>query len=545
MIGVALTKGGIMTKGTNIFLTVKFDRALSPTKRTPLMHRALSPMAPIMLLSFVLFVSCSSAAVAPKIIDPAQYPLPDFGFAGYEHSDQAIPDIAGPLFRVDDYGARANDALSDALAIQAAVNDCQLAGGGVVLFGSGRYILNDDAATATSPRVRISSSGVVLRGAGSGKLGTELYSPREMQPVDPQDMWSGRSPLLVQPEKPVKGSRSAKVKAPAAMNTMILQLETNHPFKVGDRIALYLRRKGDQAASFVAPFSWDSGWTVGVTIREYHAIQAVNGAAITLAEPIMIPVDQGSDWLIQEANFISNIGIEDIAFRGAWQESFKHHRSWRDDSAWRGIICSGVENSWIRRCSFQDMNWPILIEHSRQVTIEDVDMTGAQGHFGMQVINTYGILGNKVRDFAGHHHGPSVQAGACATVYHACTWASDSSFDSHANNPYATLFDSCSGGMTLLGVGGAIENYPHHLHGLVIWNQHVQSYSTIPVDFWTVGYDKYPRSFVQVMIFGMHGTMRIPEGKALFKNESPGTAVFPGSLWKVQRDARKAAGLRS
>lgn len=463
--------------------------------------------------------------------------LPDFSYAGYAHGSSPIPDKGGPVFNVEKYGAVPDDGKNDSKAIQKAVSACETAGGGVVLFPKGVFILNDDAATATRARVKITKSGVVLRGAGSGEGGTVLFSPAEMRPEDPKKMWSGRSPFVISGEMR-QGAKKAVVTAPSAKGSLALTVGVGHGFKAGDRFILRMERKGKAAGSFVAPHDWNPQWSAGIEIQEIHEVAAVAGNVLRLAEPLMIGVDNIGDWRVEEARFISGIGIESLRFRGAWKGIFVHHRSWQDDSAWRGIQMTRCQNSWIRNCVFEDMNWPIQVADSRQLTMENLDFVGTRGHFGFQTLGTYGILGLKLRDMAGHHHGPSLQGGACCTVYHRCSWAPNTSFDSHANNPYATLHDLNEGGILLSGIGGAWENYPHHLHALVLWNLNVTQMPEQTVSFWTVGKKRKPRTFAQVLIAGVHGAPFEVDATTVLRNESQGQEVFPRSLWLAQLERR-------
>lgn len=486
-------------------------------------------------------VSAPAPVTAPLVAPSwpaAAKGLPDFSYAGYQHGEKAIPDIQGPVFKVEDFGAVADDEQPDGPAIQKAIDACAEAKGGVVLFGKGRYLINTDRQATQAP-VSIRSSGIVLRGAGCGPGGTVLASPAEMQPANPLQMWTGRSPIVVN-GRAALGKSSAAIMASAKLNALSLQLDPKHRFKAGDRIALMKSFKGEAAAKFVAPHPWESKWD-GVVFCEYHEITAVDGAEISLAEPLMTPIDAADKWAVKNCNFISDIGVEDLCFQGAWKGDFKHHRSWLDDSGWRGMSWSGVENSWIRRCVFSDMNWPFHLSQSRQVTMEDVRITGHEAHFGIQASKTYGFLALGVKDEAGMHHGPSVQSGACATVFHQCSWSPKGSFDSHANNPYATLHDDNRGGLNLSGVGGAPNNFPHHLHNLVLWNLEVSATPGRKVDFWTVGKSKYPLSFVDVQIFGLHGPGldKIQfDSSSIDRNEPLGQTLSPRSLWLSQLETR-------
>ena len=52
------------------------------------------------------------------------------------------PTITGPIFDVTSYGAQPNDSGFDDAGIQAAIDAAEAAGGGVVFFPAGRYLVN-------------------------------------------------------------------------------------------------------------------------------------------------------------------------------------------------------------------------------------------------------------------------------------------------------------------------------------------------------------------------------------------------------------------
>lgn len=60
--------------------------------------------------------------------------LTDYSYAGYEHGERGIPDVKGPVFKVTDYGAVADDAISDEEAIRQAVAAAENAGAGWCYF---------------------------------------------------------------------------------------------------------------------------------------------------------------------------------------------------------------------------------------------------------------------------------------------------------------------------------------------------------------------------------------------------------------------------
>ena len=88
-----------------------------------------------------------------------------------------------PIFNVTDYGAVANDNISDKEAIKAAIAAAESgSNGGIIFFPPGRFIVNDAnpiesgvAADDPSEVIRISKSNIVIKGSGSGAGGTELF----------------------------------------------------------------------------------------------------------------------------------------------------------------------------------------------------------------------------------------------------------------------------------------------------------------------------------------------------------------------------------
>ncbi|MES2308393.1 MAG: DUF4955 domain-containing protein [Verrucomicrobiota bacterium] len=523
-------------------LKVLFASLPSSFKAEYLMRRvSILFLCVISLFSFVHAAESESELWKEFVADSAagKKPLlPDFSYAGYGYGEIAIPFKKGPLFKVADYGAIPNDGKNDAESIQKAIDDCAKSGGGVVSFPPGVFLIEGTpGSTAKSPLI-IHSSNIVLQGSGSGEGGTILDFPSELQPENPKNMWTGRAPLRIGERADIEKPLTACVLNPAPLGSKSLKISPDSGLKKDDRIVLRMNRKGNVGPSFIAPHEWIEKWTNGINIMELHKIQSIENDEIVLSEPLMIDVDSQGDWTVSTTSFISQVGVENLRFRGAWKEEFHHHRDWHHDSGWRGLVMFHCEESWIRNCVFENMNWPIQISFSRQITAEDLDFVGTPGHFGMQVVGTYGVLGLRVRDLAGQLHGPSLQAGSCCTVYHECTWSSQTSFDSHANNPYATLHDQNQGGLFLTGVGGSEVYFPHHLHDFILWNLKVTGAPPQNVSFWDATKTAYGRSFAQVILAGIYGLPVQFESSSVYRSESIGTPVTPWSLWLAQLKRR-------
>ena len=321
--------------------------------------------------------------------------LPDYSYAGYERGEQPIPSVQGPIFDVTHYGAVPNSKKPAYKAIQKAIDACEKAGGGVVWFPKGVYQVNPKGSGADAPRLRITRSGVVLRGEGAGPDGSVLFMEDEIQPEDPKKMWTGQPVLAVAPAEKSNPITVGEVAGAVAMNQRRIPVKRGHTIKPGDRVALTNTVAGNDTIALnqrIAPHTWLPEWTSGIDLQEKHEIECVGLDFVMMKEALLTPIKAGQTWVINRVVFINNIGIEKLRFRGNWHGDFVHHRDWRGDSAWRAFTFNWVENSWARDCVFEDMNWPVQIRHSRQCTTENLSFTGTAGHFGMQCTSTTNIL---------------------------------------------------------------------------------------------------------------------------------------------------------
>lgn len=135
----------------------------------------------ISVLCSLTFVPCAIAEVAPLWLqfeaakaNGDEPTLPDFSYAGYDYSESELPDISSwAVFNVTDYGAIANDENYDDQAIQLAIDAAQNAGGGVVMFPAGRFLVSPNETVGENIFIR--ASNIVLKGAGAGDNGTEIF----------------------------------------------------------------------------------------------------------------------------------------------------------------------------------------------------------------------------------------------------------------------------------------------------------------------------------------------------------------------------------
>ena len=135
---------------------------------------------------FLIIINSSQlyAQETPQIISQkevySQNFLPDFSYAGYHFGNTSLPEIKEKVILATDFGVKANDNLDDSKALLKAFKAAHEVTGNVVLqLPAGKIILSDI--------LYIERSNFVLRGAGSGKEGTEIFCPRPMMYLKEQE----------------------------------------------------------------------------------------------------------------------------------------------------------------------------------------------------------------------------------------------------------------------------------------------------------------------------------------------------------------------
>ena len=463
--------------------------------------------------------------------------LPDFSYAGYRRSDVPIPDVAGPLFDVTGYGALPDDLFYDDAAIQAAIDAAAAAGGGIVYFPAGRYLVSPSETEAMT--IRIASSGIVLRGAGSGAGGTEILMVHKRQ---------GKTMFNVYPS-----SFSAGTVATVTENAVRegVWLTVNDTSKLFPGQWVILRH---QSTSYSPHYWWPltlgAAWTrvvqSGTAVHEVHQVAEVLGNKVRFHEPLHFNVVLGSSsWRLDAVKPLEEIGIEDIRFTGKWDEypeAFVHHKDWIHDSGWTILSVKQVVNSWVRRVVFHNVNQAVHSDTASFITFDKVSYTGKKGHTSISHRRGYGVLMKDNVDSAPFHHGPGTGYTSVNVVYLRHQMAVGAQVDNHGGVPHATLIDDTLGGV-LRGNGGPYDNYPHHGKYYVLWNFVHRHTGGISYDFWdTVNRDSH--TFALPIFSGFTANTAITfqnPATEVGANESFGTPVTPKSLFEAQLQFRQCS----
>lgn len=463
--------------------------------------------------------------------------LPDYSYAGYHRSEQAIPRVEGPVFNIIDYGAKPDDGKSDRAAIQAAIDAAAAAGGGVVFVPKGRFDLGQKSDAGS---LFIRSSHIVVRGAGAGR--SILHMSEALAPPPPMRLWA--SPYVIQVSSSGQTEKVGAIARDVARGDRDVWLHKAHSLAAGDWIVLTLKDKSralleTELAGFeVIDSHWTSIIETGVQVNQRHQVESVDGKKITLTAPVMKPIDSQYAWRVERFEPLHEIGFEALRFAGDWQDRFIHHRSWMDDGGYSMLSMDGVVNSWIRDCVFSDVNCAGSISRSAQVSVLDSVIEGNPGHSAIRFANSTNCLMARVNDRAGQWHSVGVSQPSIGNVFYQCYWQSNTSFESHAAQPRHTLFDTCVGGFMKSHGGGAAGSLPNHLEGLIMWN-HLKTNEALS-DFQFEPLHQTHWRILQPLIVGMHGTpidFRAGQSTVVSLDEP----LAEGSLYEFQLKRRLGA----
>lgn len=473
--------------------------------------------------------------------------LPDFSYAGYDYSESPLPETSQwQVFDVTDHGATPNDEHYDDQQIQATIDAAAAAGGGIVFFPPGQFRVSPN--TTVGENIFVNASNILLKGSGSGAGGTEILKVN-MKVNNGRFMFEIR-PDNINPTPPVPLTH---IVADASKQSFEIQVADASPFTIGQHIIL----RADSISfgrAYYEKYGISPAWTEltkgkGFQLKEIHSIVAIEGNTIRFREPLHLNLvteykGEKIDIGVCDYPMIENVGVEDIRFKGAWNnfpEEFVHHKNAVHDYAWNALRMDKVTNGWIRNCEFKDWNQGIFINGCSKITATDLLFTGKKGHMSIHTRGSYGTLVKDSVDKAGHWHGPGVGFWGSGAVYLRYQCSPGQYFDSHSGSPYATLMDNVSGA-NFERNGGPLRFFPHHAKDFVGWNLTIDG-TEKKQKFWQTTMEHHLATYLLPIFSGLQGMpLELEEGTYQI-NESPGQVVEPRSLFEAQLELRLSNAL--
>lgn len=387
--------------------------------------------------------------------------LHDFSYAGYHRGEIPLPNaLTFPIRRVTDapYFADATGQSNAAPAIQKAIDDAAAQGGGTVLIPKGRYRL--DVPAQEKAALRISSSGLVLRGEGSA---TQLFTL--------ETMMRDKSLILAAPpvaswEQP-SGSAAILLREDASERATEILLEHVDGLRPGDSLVI----RSDVTPDFAREVGMDGLWDTRLDGPHFHReIVRIDPEQrlVSLDVPLRFPLKRRDSARVHKlAPPLLEVAVEQMALGMAEQTipgleeddfakegtaAYQSHRAFL-------IRFSHVQHSWIQdvssfqlesnRSPVHMLSGGIGLSQVRFITVERTQLAypqykGAGGNgYLYELQNAQEVLVKDSSARGGRHNFDVKSMGSSGIVFLRCE-ALDGykTSDFHMHLSQAVLFDS-------------------------------------------------------------------------------------------------------
>lgn len=419
--------------------------------------------------------------------------LPDFSYAGYSYGEEPIPTIEGEIYNITEFGAIANDSIDDTDAINLTIENAGKNGGGVVLFPKGKFLVNMDSSKVNI--VHISYSNIVLRGAGSSSEGTVIFSGSSTDQEESNSPWL--SPFVFHSGLNLHNTSSffsvdslvvaTTVSKEIKKGEALVEVASSEVFNAGDIIYIALRNttdEGDLINDLMHPLQFEkfqknyleAGVQRAPSFQWMVEIEAVIDAThIQLKQPVRRDMQLKYQPFIAKVPMLKNVGVEHFKFESAWDGAYKHHGNREMDYGWNAINLHRVSNGWIRDIHIDNYAQTTHLVNSRNVTIENIRITGKDGHYSAKMYNSCDNLVQNINVESNVTHGPGVEGCSFGNVFLNINYKFPTPIDLHGMAdkgfcpPMYNLFENITNIEQIAG-GGSPVNIPHGGEYNTFWN---------------------------------------------------------------------------
>jgi hypothetical protein len=450
-------------------------------------------------IAALMLISCPERLVAQEAAMPAilsdkavmaEYPLPDYSYAGYGFGLAPLPTDPGTIINVTDHGVVADDGKDDAKAVLKALAMADSIQGRVTLrFPKGRIQIGE--------MIPLERSELVLDGAGEGANGTELYFPRPLKIVDKSNAqdelrdylkredkyqrepdqnidtlfteysWSGGF-LFIGPKgtRPVSydGSKDKRdpVLTPALSGKQFgrtITVANAKALKVGQVVQLqWFSENGPDSQILKSLYGDLSKWNAAQTnkamelkVGSHHwtfpnrpvvgqstRIAAIKGNVLTLGDPLLHDVSAAQPAVIADWQHLTNVGIQNMRLAFPDNPWFGHHL----EQGYNGIYMTGLFDGWVKNVTIHNADSGILTDNAASLTIASVTTTGEhKAHYSVHVGAVHNVLVKDLRVENPVIHPVSVNTRSSRSVYQRAVVLRDAILDQHAGSNHQNLFD--------------------------------------------------------------------------------------------------------
>lgn len=286
--------------------------------------------------------------------------IPDFSYAGYKSSEEAIPNIEAKIF-VPNQKEDATQQIQAALDYVGNLKPNDLGFRGAVLLDHGIFNINGT--------LYIRNSGVVLRGSGTTENKTTLLGTG----IDRKAVIR----ILGVDNKVFKDTLNFN-KAYTPLGTKVITLQNTSKLKNSDEILIKQPLTEKWLKTLKTDyFGGETGW-IGWKTRDWdiswnRVIKNINGNEVTLNAPLTMALDStyGSAQVISYSwkGRIENVGIENLSMESAYDSTNLKDEEHR----WFGISLENVKNAWVRQINFKHFAGGAVnvLKSAQQITVED------------------------------------------------------------------------------------------------------------------------------------------------------------------------------
>lgn len=293
--------------------------------------------------------------------------IPDFSYAGYRNGNVPLPRVPSVVRLTSASGDRTQD-IQDAID-EVSLREPDAAGfRGAVELAEGEYQI--------SGTLYIHTSGVVLRGAGSGTGSTAAVTTLKAVGSEPAD----RDVIIAGSGKPtswegmVPGSKRMITSSTVPLGDRVIRIEGTEGYEPGDNIIIYhpaseewiQRVNGGGTAS-------DTPWSAGeVPLVFNRYIENISGDEITLDAPLYAELDRSlsQSYIYKHDRFgiEENIGIEHLRIDIIPDDPEA------EIHALNGIALTGIEDGWVKNVTVTGFQLSgIIIQTGSRITVKECE----------------------------------------------------------------------------------------------------------------------------------------------------------------------------
>jgi len=310
--------------------------------------------------------------------------IPDFSYCGYRASEQKIPNVeikcVVPIVK-GDATARIQAAIDVVANIPMDKNGFR----GAILLQKGIYEVYG--------QLKITTSGVVLRGSGTTKDGTQLIGAG-----------TDRETLIrVYGKNNNKLSDEIKITDDyVSVNAIKFSVANTSSLKIGDKIIV--RRPSTK--EWISDLGTESfggglssiGWKQGeLDLHFDRTITAINNNEITIDAPLTTALEAkyGGGFIAsyQWNGRIENVGVENMQLISSYDKTNSKDEAHR----WMAITMENVEDAWVRQINFKHFAGSAVnvLETAKRITVEDCKSSQPISEIGGQRRYTFLTTGQQ------------------------------------------------------------------------------------------------------------------------------------------------------